>query len=828
MSNRDVLANDLLSLYRAEIRGFLEEHKVANLGSLDQVAELLENALAQSGEIKVGLVGEAQVGKSTLVNALLDRRALPSGGIGPLTAQATRVTYADENGVTVRYHGKGQLHRHAFAISAYLRRRGELTATLDDADAPAPDDESISKAELVAEPESDAEGRPAGQRTELGEYMLAQARRILCDDQGLSGSDAPVTNADLLLDGVRAVLGQRLYGDPSRIEALRPRIEEARTRLGAAEDLSESSEGGTKEFFKALRFRATGWISPLIEHLNLRLKNEMLRGMTLVDLPGIGIMGDPAGQEAEKFVRTEGDVLIVVLRNSGMSEKVGELLERTGVITKMLFGGRDDVPPIHLIVAVTHVDDVARERFETAQQDADDDGEAPPDRHELFRDLSAQMEEKVRQMVGDALRRSKAFEDLPEEQRSAREAVITSLCRNMHVACVASPDYLSITQGRDSSSRFLHEVESTGVPQFRRHLMSLAQDASNRRARVVGQFERALRAAIRDHLSAIAQMYQEGRGAAVQEWERFRDELHKVGEPLKTQMAAYHGEIIGVLQRGMQSEIELLCQESEMAGYKKLRRLSSHGRTLHYSSLRAALTRNGVWETRGVDYPDALTTAMLDSIASQWEPKIVAKVREEVKTLADRDLKLVEQLCDAARTIDEKVLAATPIESQKKILQQNSRTAVAWTKEQLEDLREKVSKSLRTAIERPIERACLKAVRDGIQYGTGAKNRILDAFEEGGEEAIAVARKEAEKQLNSHYSALLRKLKEGFFKEHHDPVQAALDTLTSEEVARARRSDGQRKRQVLAKTNRFGKQLDDLQEAINALPEVKQWQAASA
>lgn len=808
----DGYAQNLLELYRSDLRAFLADHKVANLSSLDQNAELLERALAQTGELRIGFVGESQVGKSTLVNALLDRQALPSGGIGPLTAQATRVSHADENGLSVTYHAKQQLHQHAFAIARFLERRGDIKRKGDSegdevAQPVADSDEPSPSARLLEAVESsETEGEAPSRKEDLGRYMLNQAKRIL--QAGNPDIVAADSVSDLvLLDGLRAILGQKLYGDEAALAPYHTRIAEVRALLGTHEDLSESSEGGPAPFNKALRLRAAGWMSPLVAELQLRLRSTMLKSLSLIDLPGIGVLNDPAGQEAERFVRTEGDALVIVFRNSGVTETVAELLERTGVITKLLFGGSDDVPAIQVVVAVTHLDDVAHSRYRELSAEAEENGEARPDRHALFQELSAEMSSKIREMIGDALRHSPAFDDLPEDQRATRHRVVASLCESMKVVCVASPDYLDLMLHRDDGGTFLKDPEATNVPDLRRHLVGLGHDAAHRRKQTILQFERTLSNALKDHLASIAQMYEEGRGAAAQEFERFRDELTKAAEPLRLDMRAYHGESIGVLRTAVKSELKMVCKDAEIAAMKKLQRLTREGRTLHYASLKAALMRNGVWDRRGVNYPESLTLTIVDSIASDWEPRVVEKVREEVRSLADRDLKLVERLCDAASQINAKILADSPIDMQKKILQSNSRTAVAWTKEQLEELRKNVSTSLRVAVQKPIERACAKAIRVGAHAGTGAKERILTAFEEGGQDAIELAREEAETVLKKHYDKLLRGLSEGFLKENHDPVQMALDALTGEQITRARRSDAARKRVVNEKVSDFTRRM---------------------
>jgi hypothetical protein len=810
MSHSDNFAKNLLSLYRSELRAFLLDNG-AGLSSVDQNAELLERALEQTGTLKIGFVGESQVGKSTLVNALLDKQALPSGGIGPLTSQATRVVHADENGLSVTYHAKKQLNQHAFAIARFLERRGDISrngeVTVEEAESSVPEvDELSAPAQLLqladfAEVDSD----PLGRKEDLIRYMINQAKRILHFQNAVAESD-PATDVTLL-DGLRSALEQKFYASEEALAPYQRRISEVKALLGTSEEISQSSEGSAAAFNRALRLRAAGWMSPLVSELTLRLNSPILRSISLIDLPGIGVLNDPAGQEAECFVRTEGDALVIVFRNSGVTESVAELLERTGVITKLLFGGGGDVPPIQLVVAITHLDDVAHDRYRIMYQEAKDNEEPLPDRNAIFQQLSSEMSVAIRDMIGNALRSSKAFEDLPESHRASREKVIASLCSTMKVVCVASPDYLNLSQGIDEGMHFLSDAEATNIPDLRRHLASLGHGVATRRGQNIVQFERALNSALRDHLAAIAQMYEEGRGAAAQEFERFRIGLTAAAEPLRHQMHAYHGDSLSVLRNAMHVELQMLCKDAEIAGMKKLQRLTRDGRDKHYGSLRAALVRNGVWDRQEINYPESLTLAMVNSIASEWDTRIVSRVRTEVRTLADRDLKLVERLCETASALNARILAETSIDTQKRILQENSRTAVAWTKEQLEELRKNVSTSLREAIQKPIERACLKAIRAGAHAGTGAKNRILSAFEEGGSEAIEQARAQAEATLKKHYDSLLRRLDQEFLKDNHDPVQSALETLTGEQVTRARRSDAARKRVVKDKVREFTQRL---------------------
>lgn len=801
---REVVSRDLLTVFRERIRPFLVEQQVAGVEALDRQAELLAQALERSPEVNVGFIGEAQVGKSTLINAVVERTALPAGGIGPLTARATSVTFAEEDRVAVTFHEKRALRSLVFAIARYLELTGDIPkGSAKDTDEGTPVEEVPDDLEEVFPDEPERRELSVSTR-ERGEYMLAQARKLL----GADGADGcgPV----VVLDGIRTVLGHKLTGSPVAVERYSQRIEEIRAYIGKQEVITANSAGGVKAFNKELKLRAAGWLSPMVSDLRLGLSTELIRGLSLVDLPGVGVKGDPAAQVPKEFVERDANALVIVFRNSGFTEAVADLLERTGVVTRLLFGGRDGHAPIHILVAVTHLDDVARDRYREAVQAADESDSPAPDRHDIFRSLSRSMETTLRVQIRDALRQSSAFEDLSGDLRASREAVVEQLCESMEIVCVAAPDYIDAITAPGLGTGLLTDPVATGIPRFREALRALARNTAARRLRDIVEHERLLRSDLLAHLQVQRGTYEGGRGAALEEWERLREQLQARLGPIREEMQAHHGEILGTLRRGLLERIKALCQNAEIQANKRLQRLTRQGQDLHFMSLKAALTRDGVWENRNINYPENLTFAVLDAIAAQWEPEIVDAVRTEIRKLADRDLALVEQLVAIATELNPRLVAESQIEVQKQVLRQNSRSAVAWTKEQLEELRERVREKLRDAIEPPIARACRRAIMAGKHQHAGAKGRILGVFQEGGSEALTEARQAAEAVLKQHYNALLRKLDDGYLKDHHDPVQAAFDSLTDETNRRARRSDNQRRTRVLSAVEEFTSLLDGM------------------
>jgi hypothetical protein len=798
----DMTPEVLIHLYREELQALFAEHELPTMG-LTAAAEALDAALKLPTRVSVGFVGESQVGKSSLINALLGRRALPAGGVGPLTMRATEVEHSDEPRFHVGYHGREALNRLRFSIETYLKRRGELRGNVE---LEAPSEDAAAEVEASFEQEmprvreatiTDA-GEPDKSATthrtsELGEQLVTQARILLSSGRA-DEEVAPLSRLECV-DGLRLVLGQRPRGDTSGLQLLAVRIEEIRLRLGTSEVVERASFDHPREFTKELRKRATGWLSQLVEELRVYLDQPLLKHVSLVDLPGVGVLGDSAGKEAEKFVKARGDALVLVVRNTGATHELASLLERTGVITRLLFGDRADVPPIHIKIAVTHLDNVAYEKYAQLAQIAADEEAPPPSRDAVFAQLSQEMAGLIRSQIRNHLLGSEAFSDLEGDARAARESVVERLVDRLEVICVAAPDYLDILAGQPS--RFIQTKEGTGVPAMEASIARLGTEVVARREERTMKAFAELRDGLVAHLAAVVTMYEEGGGKATAEWERFRKDLEAARAHLASEMTAYHARTLTILQEKLPERLELVSVRAQQVAQKRLDRIRKRAEELYFPSLNAALLRNGRWENKNLDYPGDLTRAFVDSIASEWETSIVEEIRKTIRDAADQDVRLVEKLCQVAATHDVRIVADAHIEAQKKVLQQQSRSSVRWTQERLDGLRSDVEAHLFDVVLDPIAQACRKAVAQNRNHGEGAKRRILEVFHEGASGALEKARERAVKLLRGHYDALLNDLTAGYLAQHHDPVSAAYSAMTNEELARARRSDAGRRRHVL-------------------------------
>jgi hypothetical protein len=788
----------LLTDYADFVRPEFERQQVSGVEALDAAAALVKAALDRSARLTVGFVGESQVGKSSIINALLDRRALPSGGLGPLTASATRVRYGQDPTIEIEYHGKRQIQQLAFVLEAHLMRTGHAIAEAERTAAPDGVDEDDAPPDPRSIEGTDEAARETRRKaTVKTEYLIAQARTLLTGTDSNEGRSAELPER-ITLEALRAVIGYKVRCDPRELEPVRDRIADLRSRLGNSETLRQSNLRGAKAFQSALRLRAAGWLSPLVAKLDVALDAPVVQSLDITDLPGIGVVGDPAALVAQQFVTTADGALVLVMRNNGLADELASMLERTGVIRRLLFGGRDGRPPIRVVIAITRLDDVGRERHGAAAAEAVDEGRDPPNPDTLFAELAREMSAKVRSQLRSALRSSAAFEELPPEYRERREKVIEELVSSLHVECVAAPDYAALTFHRGVLQPVLLSTpEGTGIPSLRRQILAMATELESSRADAIRSAYTGFLELAHGQLESMEQLYGEGGGQAQVAWDRFRAEMQAFAQTLKPEVAAYQGEALAILRAEVPRRIELLCANAEKIALRRLNNLRTKGQALHYQSLNAALVRSGVWERQAIDYPDALTSSLVDAIATQWEPEVIEAVRRTLREWAERSVSVVERLVTEARARDARIATEAHVDAQEKLLLQRSRTAVAWTKERIEELRTEVQRELYAAVMKPIERACKDAVRTQKNRSAGAKQRILEAFHEGGTEAVGTGTARANELLAKSYRSLLGELTQGFLRENHDAVQAAVDSLTSEQLEKARRSDAQKRRHVL-------------------------------
>lgn len=760
----------LLSRYEQGVRAELTSLGSTIVPDIDAAAASLRSALASKREVHVGFLGESQVGKSMLINALLGRLALPTGGVGPLTAQATRLRHAPAPSLDVRYHDRKRLNQFVFAVRQYLVARGELSAFGEEVDDESQDDPTAAAWSSAADVENGPSNAPS--KTHMGEYLLDQARLML-------GAGPAMSNL-AVHDAIRGVLGLEPVGDAARIADHAQRIIEIRDLLGGVAAVTSHVAGATR-FGEALQENAAGWRSPLVAELDLALDVDLLSSVEVVDLPGVGVVGDPAGRVAEGFVRDDASALVIVARNNGLTQEVVNVLERTGVVTRLLFGGESSrETPIHVIFAITRLDDVAQDRWKQERAQAKQQNLAPPTREAIFQRLSGEMETKAKEQIRRVLESSTQFEDLPAEMRARREQVVRELCDRTEVICVSAKDFMNLESGDDEERQlaFLQNPVATNIPHFRDRLSQLAERArGSRRGRITRALE-SFRGLLVSHLDAL-EVGTRASSREPSEAERFRTALGEVVPAFQERATARRRVVSAYLTERIPPQLERVTKEAAEATRKKLRRLKKKGEGLHWSSLNAALLRNGTWSRQGIDYPGELATSFVEVIAGSWEPVILNEVRRVIGELVTHHIELVEEFLAHASQISGGEELLGQITAQQRLLKDQGNSAVGWTTEQLNELSDEVSKKLTAVVSKPIEKACVQAVRSAQNRGAGARGRILETFESAGNLAIESARELSDELLKDRFRALRSSLGR-LLREGEDPISQCYESIVRE------------------------------------------------
>src|SRR6202035_110436 len=95
----------LIEWYKKHARSVVDELANDRVAGFDaQTVHLQRIAQLADAEVAACFLGQSGVGKSTLINALVGGAEviLPTGGIGPLTAQALEVRYSEKPIFTVQ------------------------------------------------------------------------------------------------------------------------------------------------------------------------------------------------------------------------------------------------------------------------------------------------------------------------------------------------------------------------------------------------------------------------------------------------------------------------------------------------------------------------------------------------------------------------------------------------------------------------------------------------------------------------------------------------------------------------------------------------------
>ncbi len=791
-SNRDDADWEPLERWYVDhVRPLLERLDAARTTEIEtDLKRLRQTHERLNDELCTCFLGSSGIGKSTLINALVagHEEIVPAGGVGPLTAQALTVRYADAGSFEAKYHDAGKLNQLRFVLEGGLRAK----AAQPDGVAASPDDSLGLPFDEADELRSEVsnEDDESGSRAEK---FRKQARLLVTGDQNSSDGDS---DTPYLVDGLRQALGQEsLFNseltadDAARVKRLRELlIRDGNQWPSRTLTLHE----GDSHFRERLAEHATGFLSPMIESLDVRWRSELLaHGVSLVDLPGLGIAGDVYRDVTQKYVKERAKAIVLVVGNRGITESDAQLLHASGFLNRLLHSAYDTSADMaSLIIAVTRIDDIADDEY------TKDKAKPKKKKREHF----AIAQEKSRHHVLNQIRSKleEAWSLAGEGVSGIKRTVIETIIERMSIFPVSAPQYRKCLAQDEDDPAFIQLPAASGIPEMVAGLRERADLERDDRWRCYVEARNLLIERLLSTLRVIQHQWQED-SRAEEEAERLRQQLLHFLQPLREEFRVRQGAFREFLKATLPQRIKALVADAKLATQRSIRAyLKKEIGVTHVRTLQAAVSRGGAYRgSRHIDLPRDFAFAFEEPIAEVWGKTVLPEIRQRTGEFADDCVTLVNQVIGWA-TENGVLVNAASVSNQREVIRGDSRKLKAIGEAAVGGLREKVKNKLTQAIEPTIRERCKSFVDADLNKRAGTRDRIMVMFDELATDAVDSAAPHAEAILLDCYRAMENEMLQAFFEAHADPLQEAADAIIESRENRQRRSDATERVEVLS------------------------------
>ena len=739
--------------------------KPQDLAGFEKQAEVLKSQVGQlNTPFRVAVLGQARVGKSTLINALVADTAsvVPSGGgDGPLTANALRVSYGCEKRFTVRYHPRRKINEMLFGLERKLERQSGLRAAALEAASLQPEDEGELKWA------SDLELTPSESKESESEELSRQVRLITAGSQSV---DRPLA---YLVDALLHVLGKAPKHGTTFLDEDLPRLDRVKIAVesGTAKKTKEFANLPPAQFNTELRLHASGHLAPLIYEMQIEWPSALLQNQVeVVDLPGLGVHNDPFESVTTRYLRSEAQAVMLVTDSGGVRKNEASLLR--DFLNRLLHAGDNpDADPVTLIMAVVQIDNIAVERWKNDREE--NGGNALKNRAQHFEDLVTSIRQNMVKQLSDLL--TEIWQSSDESLQRDKALVIERLIKRVKIFPLSAPQYRDILSEDPESPPFLKSAESTQVPALREALAELSRqyrkENETRLGEAAGRFFGQLRARL---MLAHAQLSSDTR--VLEERQSMEDQLDDFLGPKQREFDTRRGAFRNHLRETVPEQIQSRVLQASEVSRKEINAYLRTLRGYHWATLRASVRRNGVFDgARRIQLPHDFALRFEEPIAQIWSNHILRSLRTDTGQFADDQATLLRAILSWAKEsgikVTTKLLEALigEVEEQRKQLN-------AVGKDAIEELRAAVNKELLTKIEEPIRRRCEVFIKKGDDVGPGVMQRMLGMFEELASDVVESARAPATKLLITRFREVESEITQELH-QHANPIAEAKDAL---------------------------------------------------
>jgi len=764
--------------FRSKAKPFLLQEMPDRVLELEKELEFIEHREKTINDpLTVCFVGGAGVGKSTLINAMVagGETVVPSGGVGPLTAQAIEITISDSPRFTAIYHSPAKIWQICFAIENAIKRETQIAVMeSDDKDlAGLLDQEDLNPVSENGETTEES-------RTET---LRKQAQLLIAGHQDKS------LHLTYIADSIREVIGkERKWGTQCASED-RTRVNRLKRIFKTDDKKSESiheSDASKPDFNQELFAHAAGYLSPIIKELSVGWTSDLLKqGIQLVDLPGLGIEGDVYRDVSSKWVRNNAKAIVLVVGHRGITEPDAQLLRVSGFLTRLLHSIDDPAAdPVSLIVAVVRADEIANTRRDVNKDKSKVD-------HLL--DVRRECEDLVKRQLKECL--SKVWGATDADTLTGKREVIDRLADSLIVSSLSTTEYRRFLINDEDDRPFIKSAEQSGVPEIVQRIKELA---SSNRDSVMDRFDEAVvsfRTRLTTQIEAIKARWEES-SRAVEEAEQLRAELDSFIKPLREEFRARQGGFRTFLKETLPSTIDKVVSDASLAAHRSIDKYLQGLESANWRTLQAAVRREGTYHgARYINLPNDYASSYEDPIAESWGKSILSELRKKTREFSEDCLGFVDQMIQWAKEQGGRVQPRL-IETQRDAIAADTKHLATIGKNAVDELRATVRRELCEAIREPIGKKCREFVERNQHTGTGVHRRIIYLFKDLADDAIDAARKPATRVLLDNYDSVYKEIVEAW-KNHNDPLETVADALVASHKDSVKRSDAQKRKAVL-------------------------------
>lgn len=553
----------------------------------------------------------------------------------------------------------------------------------------------------------------------------------------------------------------------------------------------EWSGSGTNDHLRAeLEDHAAGFLAPLVKHMSVTSASESLpEGVVLVDLPGVGVAGDVYKEVTSQYIREQARSVVLVVDSRGIRDTDAQILQESGFLNRLIYSA--DSPSedaASLKVAVVRVDDVALTRWRENRATA-----PGKKKQEYFLEVCEECRKLVVAQLRPQLVKAWASGTLQDVQAQ----VIENLVGSLEVHPVSAVEYAKCLVDDSEDPSFLQGPELSNIPGI---LASLKRQADQHRLVEIRRVE-GVRHDFRARLDAIleviqAQWMEDAR--AIAEAERLREEILLFLEPLRGEYRTRQGAYREFLRETLPQTIRAEVAKASLVARREITAYLAGLRNVHWKTLQSTVKKGGTFVTgvnRQIDLPNDFALRFEVPVADAWAKSTLKEIRRRTKEFADDCVRLVDEVVGWAKAQGTRVQPRL-IEAQRDAIRADVKALETVGRAMVDQLRKEVNSRLVKKIEAPIRRRCKSFVERSGHEGTGVKGRILELFAALSEEVTETASGPAEEILLETFREVEREILE-VFDRHRNPLDSARDAIVDAHETYVRRSDGQRRRQVL-------------------------------